>query len=1012
MNSFRSTARRRSAYCAASALAIALASPAMAQDAPAQEAAAEAPGAIIVTGTRIKTNGFNEPTPATVFSVAATEDLGIVNAGDIVKLIPQNTSFQSDAVAGITAGANVGASYANLRGLNPDAGTRTLTLVNSRRFVPTSDGGAVDLNLIPTAMIERVETVTGGASAAYGSDAISGVINLILDTDLEGFRAQGDYGQTFRGDGEDYHASLVYGTRIGDRGHIVIGGEYQKKQGIGDCSENREWCAEGWDVFVNANNVLLDGSASGYDRPGTPGYGQPHYIIGPNSKQAFNDARGVVRNRAPAPLAARNIRFTDDGTGIVQFDPGEYVQNSLTGPRMGGDGESTYADSDLQTPVERYVGYLHAEYELTDGLKAYTELTYANRKASNSGVTAGPRSTYFVNADNAFLPDALKTLLAGQQFSLGKDVDAQIPHFNSVEANVWRGVIGLSGEIADNWNWDIYYQYGRNERHQSSRYSRVNTEFQYALDAVDEGLVKTGVANGNIVCRENTKATPNARAQGCVPMNLFGLDNLSQAAIDYAYRPVVEDFLYSQHVVAATVSGNLFDGIGAGPVGVAAGAEYRKETGDVTHGDIPNYTDYAFTFGLDYGGSIEVFEAFSEVNVPLLADTPFFEQLEVNGAVRWTSNKAANAFTGEEKSTDAVSYKISGIWEVGSGLRLRGSRSRDMRAAGFRELFLRNVPTEEGSSLGIVDNRNRPGAGNDDATPILNGGSFALRPEKADTTTAGVVFSPDFIPGLRLSVDWYQIAIKDAVTTLGGQRIVDFCHEFDLFCERIVSGADTGVQFGSPGDGGITFIDARQVNLGQMTVRGFDFEVDYRLPLSDIAEGWGGTLGLRLLGNHQYDFKVQADPTTPVIDYAGQTGPVGASGNFSPSPAWIWNGFLSYDSGPFNATLSFRRIGKGIYNVERIGPEDEGYDPTLRNSINTNRVDGATYFGLAMSYQIPLGSSDDNYIEVFGAIDNLFDKKPPIAPGGGGLGGSNYPTNPVFFDTFGSRFRTGVRARF
>jgi len=990
-------------YCSASALAVALSVPAVAQERAPASAAVNEPGSpIIVTGTRIKTNGFNEPTPATVFSVETTENLGIVNAGDIVKLIPQNTAFQSDAVAGITAGANVGASYANLRGLNPDAGTRTLTLVNGRRFVPTSDGGAVDLNLIPTAMIERVETVTGGASAAYGSDAISGVINLILDTDLEGLRLQGDYGQTFRGDGADYHASLVYGTRIGDRGHLVIGGEYQKKEGIGDCSELREWCAESWDVYVNANNVLPDGSLSGYDRPGTPGYGQPNYIIGPNSRQAFNDARGVVRNREPAPLAARNQRFTEDGTGIVQFDPGEYVQNSLTGPRMGGDGESTYADSDLQTPVERYVGYLHGEYELADGLTAFAELTYANRKASNSGVTAGPRSTYFVNADNAFLPDALRTLLAGQQFSLGKDVDAQIPHYNSVEADVWRGVIGLSGEIGQNWNWDVYYQYGRNKREQFSRYSRVNTEFQYALDAVDEGLVKTGVANGNVVCRELTKVTPNPRAQGCVPMNLFGLDNLDQAAIDYAYRPVVENFLYSQHVAAATISGRLFDGIGAGPVGSAVGVEYRKESGDVTHGDIPNYTDYAFTFGLDYGGSIEVFEAFGELNVPLLADTPFAELLEVNGALRWTSNTASDAFTGEEKTTDAISYKISGIWEVGGGLRFRGSRSRDIRAAGFRELFLRNVPTEEGSSLGIVDNPGIPGAGNDDPTPILNGGSFALNPEKADTTTAGVVFSPSFIPGLRLSVDWYQIAIKDAVTTLGGQRIVDFCDEFDLFCDRIA--------FASPSD--ITFIDARQVNLGQMTVRGFDFEVDYRLPLSNISENWGGTLGLRLLGNHQYDFQVQADPTTPVVDYAGQTGPVGAAGNFNPSPSWIWNGFLSYDSGPFNTTLSFRRISKGIYNVERIGPEDEGYDPTLRNSINTNRVDGATYFGLAMSYQIPLGSSADNYIEVFGAIDNLFDTKPPVAPGGGGLGGSNYPTNPVFFDTFGSRFRTGVRARF
>lgn len=986
-----------SAGAASLALALALAgSPAMAQDSPPAAStgeAAEGDGApIIVTGSRIsRDTGFNQPTPATIFGAEQVADLGVVNAGDIIRLIPQNTAFQSDATAGITAGADVGASYANLRGLNPSLGTRTLTLVNTRRFVPTSDGGAVDLNLIPTAMIERVETVTGGASAAYGSDAVAGVVNILLDTDLEGIRAQADYGRTFRGDGEGWHGSLVYGTRVGDRGHFLIGGEYEKRTGIGDCSDVREWCAESWDVFQNANNVLPNGSLSGYDRPGTPGYGLPQYIIGPNSKQAFNDARGVVRNRAPAAPAARNMRFTDDGLGIVQFDPGMYVQNSQTGPRMGGDGESTYADSDIQTPMERWVGYAYGEYELADGLNAVAELTYANRTASNSGVTAGPRSTYFVRADNPFVPQSLRTLLAGTSFSLGKDVDAQIPALNRAQAEVWRGVLGLNGEIGSDWRWNAYYQYGRNDRHQSARYSRVNTEFQYALDAAIDP------DTGDVVCRELLATNPNPRAQGCVPMNLFGLDNLDQRAIDYAYRPVVEDFLFTQHVVAADISGTVVEGW-AGPISAAAGAEYRSEKGDVTHGDIPNYTDYAFTFGLDYGGTIKVVETFGEVNVPLLRDAPFAEMLEVNGAVRWTKNTAADIYTGEEKSSEAVSWKLSTIWDIGEGLRLRASRSRDIRAAGFRELFQRNVPTEEGSSLGIVDNPAIAGAGNDDPTPILNGGSFSLSPEKADTTTAGVVFRPSFIDGLQLSADWYQIELEDAVSILTGQRIVDFCDQFDLFCDRITYASPTN----------ITFIDARRVNLGSIKVRGFDFEIDYRLRLEDVFENAGGTIGLRMLANNQYDLLVQPNSTVPVIDYAGQTGPIAGGADFNPAPDWVFNTFLSYDNGGFNTTLSLRKISSGIYNAERIGPEDEGYDPTLPNSINTNRVEGRTYVGLAMSYAIDLGGNDRS-VEVFGAIDNLFDVKPPVAPGGGGLGGSNYPTNPVFFDTFGARFRTGVR---
>ncbi|PQA86619.1 TonB-dependent receptor [Marinicaulis flavus] len=954
---------------------------------------------IIVTGSRIKRDGFDSPTPATVMSADLIQGLGQTNVSETLRLIPQISLFQSDSTAGITAGANVGAFYANLRGLNPYNGTRTLTLVNTRRFIPTSDGGAVDLNIIPSSMIERVETVTGGASAAYGSDAVAGVVNIILDTDFEGFRGQVDYGQTARGDGETYHAALTFGSGFaGGRGHVVIGGEFEKKEGIGDCYESRLWCAEGWDRFTNASNILLDGTVSGYNLPGTPDYGLPNFVIGPDSRQAFNDPHGVVRNRDPADPDARNHRFNDDGTGIIEFDPGRFVSTSTFGPRQGGDGASTYADSDLQTPTERYVGYLYSEYELTDSLNLVGEFTYANRQASNTGVTAGPRSTFFVKPTNAYLPAELVTLLDGTSFSLGKDIDAQVPSYNEATTEVFRGVIGANGEFGDSWSWDVYYQYGKNDRHQSRTNSRVNTPFVYALDAVVDPMTN------EIVCAELLEADPDPVAEGCVPLNLFGLDNLDPAAVAYAYRPVVEDFKYDQHVIAGSIQGVVYDGWGAGPIGVAAGGEYRDEGGDVTHGDIPNYNDYAFTFGLDYAGDISVLEGFFEMNIPVLRDVALADYLEINGAVRQTRNHATDRLTKEEKTSNATSWKVSTIYDITEGLRFRASRSRDIRAAGFRELYLKNVPTEEGSSQGIVDNPaipGSPGGGGDDPTPILGGGAFSLTPEKADTTTAGFVVSPGFVPGLTFSADWYQIKIKDVVSTLTGQGIVNFCEDYNLFCGRIT--------YASPTD--ITFVDARQVNLGQLTVRGFDFELDYNLPLENLHDGLAGDLNFRVLANHQYDFVVLPDPTVDAIDYAGQSGPIRDGGDFNPSPKWIWNGFISYNYGGFNTTVTVRRIGSGIYGVEYTGPEDAGYDPSLPNSISTNRVDAATYVNLAMSYEIKTGSGGQN-VEVFGAIDNLFDKKPPVAPGGGGLGGSNYPTNPVYFDTFGMRFKTGVRIRF
>jgi iron complex outermembrane receptor protein len=969
----------------------------LAQDVPADTG--QPAGDIVVTGSRIARSGFTTPTPVTVMDAELINNLGQVNAGETIRLIPQNTAFQSDASAGITAGGNVGSSFANLRGLNPFFGTRTLTLVNSRRFVPTSDGGAVDLNVIPSAMIQRVETVTGGASAAYGSDAIAGVVNILLDTKFEGIKAQVDYGQTTRADGKTYHGALTYGTSFaGGRGHVVVSGEYQKQDGIGDCADVRLWCQESWDVFTNASTILPGGRISGYNVPGSPGFGRPNFIVGPNSKQAFNEPRGVVRDRAPTAQAARNYRFTDDGTGIVQFDPGEFVSSSQTGSRQGGDGASTFDDSDLQTPVRRYVGYLYGEFEINDSLKVFTELTYANRRAKNTGVTAGPRSTFFVQARNPFVPEALRTLLNGTAFSLGKDLDNQVESVNTAEAEVFRGLLGFSGELGSKWTWNAYYQYGRNKRRQDRTNSRVNTPFQYALDAVrDPGT-------GSVVCAELLRPSPNPLAQGCVPLNLFGIGNLDPRAVAYAYRPVMEDFRYDQHVLSGSLQGEVYQGWGAGPIAVAAGVDYRAEKGDVYHGDIPNYTDYAFTFGLDYAGEIEVVEGFGEVNVPVFRDFALGKSFELNGAVRYTRNKATDTISLERKTAKATSWKLSGVYDVTDDIRFRASRSRDIRAAGFRELFLKNVATEPGSSQGIIDNPAIPGApaGGDDWTPILSGGSFALTPEKADTTTAGVVLSPGFLPGLRLSADWYQIKIADAVTTLTGQRIVDFCNQFDLFCERITNASVTDV----------TFVDARQVNLGRLTVRGLDLEMDYRLALSDVSANWDGRVGLRLLGNHQYDFLIQPNPTVPSRDYAGQSGPVQDAGDFNPAPKWIWTGFLTYDNGPFNVTGSMRYVGEGILNVERIGPEDEGYSPGLQNSISTNRVDSVTYFGLAMTYRIPLGQDKDRNFEIFGTMDNIFDKKPPVAPGGGGLGGSNYPTNPVYFDTFGSRFRAGIRVRY
>ncbi len=693
---------------------------------------------------------------------------------------------------------------------------------------------------------------------------------------------------------------------------------------------------------------------------------------------------------------------------IIDYDPGQFAPALVGGLAQGGDNSSAYADQRIQTPQERYTTYAAAEYDLTESLKVFTELTFAERSSQSQSLTAATRSTMAIKADNAFLPPELVELLDGAAFSLGKDVDGELDNLVEVDAQVFRGLLGFSGEFFSDWSWDAYYQYGINRRDSSVRYSRHNDAFAMAIDAIRDPENPS-----RIICRPLSpelmgqftaeyRAELTALYEDCVPLNLFGQGNMDPAAIDFAWRKVAEDFDYDQHVLAASVQGSIRDGLGAGPIGLTAGLEFRDEGGEVTHGGV-NANAYAFSFGLDYAGAVRVFEGFFETNVPVIQDSAIGKFLELNGAVRYTSNKSTDTFTDQSRTVDSVSWKIGGVYEITGDVRLRATQSRDIRAAGFRELFRKAAPTDEGTAQARVNNWNIPGPNQVDSTPIYNGGNFGLTPEKADTTTFGALVTPILLPGFKMSLDWYQIRLKDAIANLNGQRVTDLCLNFDVLCDRI--------SFASPTD--IIRVDAGQANVGRIEIRGFDFEASYRLPLAEVWSAVDGSLNLRLLLNHQYDFKVTQGPGLPTVDYAGQSGPIVDGGDFHPTPKWMWNLLAAYDTGPFNVTVTLRHIGEGKLNADWTGPEDPGYDPTKELSVSTNRVDAATYVNLAMSHAIPLGSDDGQRAEIFGAIENLFDKEPPIAPGGGvSSGATAYPTNPVFFDTFGMRWKAGLRLRF
>jgi outer membrane receptor protein involved in Fe transport len=991
-------------------------------------------GEIIVTGSRVARSTFTSPNPVTVINQKDIENLNLNNVAEVVQQLPSNSNFFAANNVGL-GNFNVGAQLVNLRGLNPFFGTRTLTLVDTKRVVPTTTGGGVDITLIPSMLVQRTETVTGGASAVYGSDAVAGVVNIILDTQLQGFKAQADHSQTtHHGDGDEWHVSAAYGTAFADgAGHVIVGGEYQKSDAIGICSAERGWCGTNYGLFTN---------------PGYQTNGQPHYIIGPNATSANTSLTGVL---APCtvfvvgagvcvdvpPVSGPPVQLNEAGTAVIPFDRGLYSTGAgFFGFRQGGDqyAVGAYDTTTMRPSVKRYSTLAHLSYEFSPALTASLEGSYAHSSAVNpvANGAIGPYALevadftyvgYHIAPDNAFLTPAVAAAIGPNGAQFGRNMVNVATARNETRNSTWRIVGALDGNLGGGWAWDAYFEHGQNKNNQHLYHNVVSTLLGYALDAVQTpgGIVCGVTIPGRTDPRTGLPYTPTdvakaAAAGPCTPLNLFGIGNADPAAVEYAFRTLVEFSTYKQDVGAVNLRGDLFDGVGAGPFKLAAGAEWRHEHGNVTH-DLANqpwYTDYTLSYGLDYAGSIQVLEGYAELNLPLLKDTSFTKYLELDGAIRGTHNKSTGtggANAGLSKSHDFVTWKVSGIWDVTDWLRFRATRSRDVRAAQFRELF-QSYAVTAGGPFGSVNNPWNGGV----TDPVLSntGGDINLKPEKADTWTVGVVLSPQggALSRFHFSADWYQITIKDAIVGppfgIGAQNIVTQCAQElnagvtdGTFCSRVVGEGTTD----------IVSVNNVAANLQGFTTRGIDFEAAYTQPIGT------GSLNMRVLASYLYDQLFSTGIGTPTFNYAGQSGPTAAFGSFNTAPKWQGNAFATYSQGPFSGTLQVRYIGPGRFTTITasgitdpaltangglaVDPSDPNYSSTDPNSISNNHVKSAAYVNLSAAYKF----FDDRF-ELFGSLNNLFDKKPVIAPGGNG-----YPTNPVYFDTYGRTWRLGVRVK-
>jgi outer membrane receptor protein involved in Fe transport len=566
---------------------------------------------------------------------------------------------------------------------------------------------------------------------------------------------------------------------------------------------------------------------------------------------------------------------------------------------------------------------------------------------------------------------------------------------NTTENETTRFVTGLEGQLGSKWDWDVYYQHGENENHQrlfnnmvgslagpDATGTRPYDFLRWALDAVRSNPLDP---TSPIVCRATIpgSATFSPNAAGCVPLNIFGNGNANPAALDYVYRTLKEDNEYTQDVLGVNFRTTLGEGW-AGPISLATGLESRADEADTTH-DIPNqpwYTSYLLSYQPDRGGDIDVLEAYAELDVPMT------QKLNTNFSVRQTQNEATSSQSGAPTGEDTFSsWKVAAIYDPLEWLRFRATLSQDVRAAGFRELF---IPRTTVIGFATVTNPWNGGA-TDTSFAATAGGNPDLEPETSDTTTFGAVFSFD---RFRFSADWFEIDLVDAITqSPGNQPLVNACFSTGgtgPACDRIEGEGTTD----------ITAIDSGAMNLAGFLTRGWDYEATFDFPLSA-----GGNINLRFIGTYLYDMIVDTGLGPKPIDYDGQSGPVASFGSFNTQPNWQARAFLTYARDRFTSTFETRYVGSGSLNATWF--ESPPGDPTNTQllSVNDNSVDDAYYLSWSGSYDFD--RAEGNQIQLFWVINNLFDEDPPIAPGG-----NAYPTNPVFFDTLGLRYRAGVRIAF
>lgn len=911
---------------------------------------------VTVTGSHIARSGFTAPTPVTVMGPADIAAQDPRNISDLVNQMPSVTQGQTAASSsGVLSLGLAGINSVNLRGLGAN---RTLILIDGQRTVASDPTGLVDVNTIPQNLVQRVEVVTGGASAQYGSDAVGGVMNFILNKNFKGVKLDASTGFTTYADDPFYKLDATAGkTFLNGKLHVLLDGQYYQQFGVDTIA--RPWNNSG---YFQINNPAY-----------TPTNGQPQRLVGSGFAPSGYTSGGLIGS---GPLAG--TYFGANGQS-GQLDYG--VHNATSSPYMiGGDTARTldgHVGTNSLVPDEQRIGIFNrTSYDISENTEIYGQFSW-NKYLGKGYYQQTPSTGVSISGDNAYLneyyPQVAQALAAAGQksFTMGTS-NAGFPVPGSEQdRQVFRYVTGMNGKFNigyNRWHWSWYYQYGKTLSHIQLINTWNNERMALAQDAV--------LYNGAIVCR-STIANPT---NGCVPIDRLGTSGPSKAALSYIYggnanKGPTFDQTLQQHVVAFDLGGTMFR-LPGGQASVAFGGDWRRES-------VNGAVDPVYSSGWLYGnyhvtkGAYNAKEGYVEIDLPVL------KGVDIDAAGRYTDYSTSGS---------VETWKTGATYAPLRDIKFRGTYSHDIRAPNLSELFA--AGTSRSNTVILPSNAPLTGSQSFVQNTI---GNPNLVPETANTWSVGTVITPRFIPGFTASFDYYDIDISNAIGSVTAQNTVDFCYSGgNQYCRNI-----------SYVNGQLSTITIQPFNFASQKERGLDIAADYHTRLSRFWHKLPGNFSVHGEITH-YISNVVNNGTYP-IDYAGVNGG-SLSGTYN-EPSWVYRISAFYNLDNFTFNLTTRGFSSGVYGNDYIQCTTNCPASTAQyRTINNNHIKGATYFDFSLVYNFNLYGRDAKATFV---MSNMLNTYPVLI--GNGPDGNNVPayaqTNQSLYDTIGRSIRLSMSVR-